>query len=284
MVERREGRGFFGIKGRFFDVLSRLALREDVVAPLPAVHAGDPPVGECERLARFLASELRLPLAALARLGARCATASEPDLAAVGRALARESERLDVLVTNTLELGLMGEESLSRPVPNGRVDVEEVLEKVVAGQRALIEGFAIRVRVADCARAPIVLGDRRELMECFSALLSDLLERVPRRGQVDLRLRELHGFVRLDARAREAAPPAAPDRTTMLRAQELVHCSGGELWELEDGERGFGLTLPRHGRVAAAGRRESPQGAVNAAPMLTIGSAGGRAGQARKEP
>jgi hypothetical protein len=242
-------RGFRGLRRR---VLAWLGARspfgsDEAARAVASSASGEPNVepstgaSESEQLARFLAAELRLPLAALARLGARCAAASDAELAAVGRALARESERLDVLVTNTLELGLIGE----APPARGRADLQELIERVVAGHRALIEGLSIRVRVADCSRLPLVRGDRAELLECLSALFSDLLERVPRHGHVELRLRELHGFVRLDGCAAGAAAPRQGDRTTILRAQELVSRHGGELWELSGGTQGFGLTLPR---------------------------------------
>lgn len=262
MAAARDGRG---LTQRLFAALSRLGATEEAVAAEPAPAGGANGEGdgsECERLARFLAAELRLPLASLARLGARCAASSDPELCAVGRALARESERLDVLVTNTIELGLLGEE----PSPRGLADLREVVEKVVAGHRSLVEGLAIRVRVADCSRAPLVAADRGELLGFVAALYEDLLERVPRGGCVELRLRELHGLVRLDAVAVAAVASVCEDRTTIRRAREIVSRHGGELWEVAGSPRGFGFTLPRHAR--GEGRPRSVRLAPGAAPDL----------------
>jgi hypothetical protein len=266
IVGRPDERGW---KGRIVDLLGHVGAwaPRPPVSPAPdAAPPAEPAESSVdgERLARFLGAELRLPLAALARLGARCAAAGDPDLSAVGRALARETERLDVLVANTLELGLLGEEELDR----SHVDVAEIVEKVVAGHRVLVEGLSIRVRVVDATRAARVKGDGPALLRGLSALFSDLLERVPRRGTILLRVRDLLGFVRVDCTARSATPPSRPDRTSVLRANELVRRHGGELWEVADGEEhGFGLTLERPAR-----ERESAR-AVRSAPRPLISGA-----------
>jgi hypothetical protein len=201
-------------------------------------------------LSRHLASELRLPLSSLIRLGARCAASKDADLAAVGRAVARECERLDVFVANTLELGILAEEP-----PADTVDVLDVVERAVAGQRALVEGLAIRVRVLESTRDAWVAGDRAGLMEVVSALFSDLLERVPRRTQVEVRVRDVVGKVRVDCTSTAAAPPVVADRTTIRRARELLAGLGGEVWEVCDDERGFGFALPQWRRSGEAARQ-----------------------------
>jgi len=191
-------------------------------------------------LLKQLADELRLPLAALMRLGARCAASRSGDLAAAGQAVARECQRLDVLVANALEFGL--------PLPSladGSADLLEVVEKAVAGHRAVIEGLAIRVRVLESTRAGRVGGERGELLAVVAALFSDLLERVPRRGAVDVRVRDVVGLVRVDCTSAAAAPAVEGDRPIVRRAAELLTRLGGELWEVCDDERGFGFVLPR---------------------------------------
>jgi hypothetical protein len=199
-------------------------------------------------LPRHLADELRLPLAALMRLGARCAASRGEELAAAGQAVARECQRLDVLVANALEFGLPAQEA-----SNGSVDLLEVVEKAVAGHRALIEGLAIRVRVLESTRTARVAGERGELLAAVAALFSDLLERVPRRGAVDVRVRDVVGLLRVDCTSGAAAPPLEGDRPIVRRAAELLGKLGGELWEVCDDERGFGFALPRwRGEVAMA--------------------------------
>lgn len=205
---------------------------------MPGPGQGD--VSTEPTLVRHLASELRLPLAALMRLGARCASSKEADLAATGQAVARECERLDVLVANTLELGL-----LPPPAPAGRADLLEIVEKAVASHRALVEGLSIRVRVMERTRAACVAGDRGELLETLAALFSDLLERTPRRALVEVRVRDVVGVVRVDCTSRAAAPALQGDRPTLRRAMALLERLGGELWEVCDDERGFGLALPQ---------------------------------------
>src|SRR5262245_27430415 len=197
-------------------------------------------------LARHLASELRLPLAALIRLGSRCAASKDGDLAAVGRAVARECERLDVFVANTLELGILADEP-----PADTVDVLDVVEKAVAGHRALLEGLSIHVRVLESTRDAWVAGSHADLLEVVAALFSDLLERVPRRTQVEVRVRDVVGRVRVDCTSTAAAPPVAADRATIRRAREVLAGLGGELWEVCDDERGFGLALPQWRRAGA---------------------------------
>lgn len=197
-----------------------------------------------------LAGELRLPLAALMRLGARCAASRNADLAAAGQAVARECQRLDVLVANALEFGLPPQEA-----PDGSADLLDVVEKAVAGHRALIEGLAIRVRVLETTRTARVAGERGELLAVVAALFSDLLERVPRRGAVDVRVREVVGIVRVDCTSASAAPALEGARPVVRRATELLGRLGGEIWEVCDDERGFGFALPRwRGAVAIAGR------------------------------
>jgi signal transduction histidine kinase len=191
-------------------------------------------------LARHLASELRLPLAALMRLGRRCAESDERDLAAAGRAIARECERLDVVVANTLEFGLL----LPEP-PVGRTDVLEVVEKAIASQRALIEGLAIHVRVYESAGDAVLAAERDELIELFSALFSDLVERMPRRARIDVRVREVLGIVRIDCSSAAAQPAPGGERPALARAEEIVARLNGEWWELTEDEQGFGLALPR---------------------------------------
>jgi signal transduction histidine kinase len=200
-------------------------------------------------LVEHLASELRLPLAALMRLGARCAASRDGDLAAAGQAVARECQRLDVLVANALEFGLP-----AHPHEDGSCDLLEVVEKAVAGQRALIEGLSIRVRVLESTREGRVAGERGELLETVAALFSDLLERVPRRGSVDVRVREVYGVVRVDCTSGAAAPALEGDRPTVRRATELLSRIGGELWEVCDDERGFGFALPRWRGTAVSAR------------------------------
>ena len=176
-------------------------------------------------LVHHLAGELRLPLAALMRLGARCAASKDGDLAAAGQAVARECERLDVLVANTLELGLLPPPAAS----SGCADLLDIIEKTIASHRALIEGLSIRVRVMESTRHAFVAGERAELLESLAALFSDLLERVPRRASVEVRVRDVVGQVRVDCTSRAAAPAVQGDRPTMRRAMELLERLGGEL-------------------------------------------------------
>jgi len=204
-------------------------------------------------LERFLSTELRLPLSTLARLGARLASRGEGELASVGRALARESARLDVLVTNALELGLVTDP----PGPAGELLFAEVVEKAVAGQRFWIESLGVRVRVLDSSREATVRGDRDALLRCLFALLADLLERTPAAATIDLRVREVHGLVRLDVVAPRTAPAQEADRPAWAALRERVAGLGGELWPAataDDG--GFGFALPRaRGEVPLAVRR-----------------------------
>ncbi len=230
---------------RLLAALARLLARLRRVRSVAAKPAADPAFdSERARLHRFLEEELRLPLAALARLGARCSTAKESELVAVGRALTRESARLDVLLASAIELGLKSEET----APDGCVDVQELVEKMVDGHRALIEGLSIRLRVFEGARSAYVEADRGELLRVLSALFSDLIERVPRKGKIDLRVRELLGVVRIDCSASRTILAGRADRETILRAIELSRRLGGELWEVTDEAPGFGLTLPRPAR------------------------------------
>jgi len=202
-------------------------------------------------LERFLSTELRLPLSTLARLGARLAARGEGDLAAVGRALARESERLDVLVTNALELGLVTDP----PGPAGELLFAEVVEKAVAGQRFWIESLGVRVRVLDSSREATVRGERDALLRCLFALLADLLDRTPPAATLDLRVREVHGLVRLDVVAPRTEPAREGDRPAWAALRERVAGLGGELWPATD-DGGFGFALPRaRGEVPLAVRR-----------------------------
>ena len=207
----------------------------------------EPSVSE---LSLHLAEELRLPLSALIRLGERCAASKDGDLAAAGRAIARECERLDVFVANTLELGVLVPEP-----PSDTVDLLDVVEKAVAGHRALLEGLSVRVRVLESTREAWVVGARAELLEVVSALFSDLLERVPRRTLVEVRVRDVVGRVRVDCTSTAAAPPVAADRATIRRAREVLARLGGEVWEVCDDERGFGLALTQWRRAGEGARR-----------------------------
>jgi hypothetical protein len=251
--------------GRVKDALSRsVGAFTRLVAGAPRDGAGPSgpaapthPDSSSESLARFLASELRLPLAALARLGERCAASSDAELARVGRALSKESGRLDVVVANGLEFGagLVGEPFEA----SGRADLRDVVERVVAGHRVLVEALAIRVRVLDSTRSPRVSCDAGLLFDCLAALFADLLERAPAGSRVDVRVRELLGFARVDGLCAGAANPGDRSRPAVARAQELAARRGGEAWDVADRESGFGLTLPlcesREGRAAVA-RRE----------------------------
>jgi signal transduction histidine kinase len=207
----------------------------------------EPSVSE---LSLHLAEELRLPLSALIRLGERCAASKESDLAAAGRAVARECERLDVFVANTLELGVLVPEP-----PSDTADLLDVVEKAVAGHRALLEGLSVRVRVLESTREAWVVGARAELLEVMAALFSDLLERVPRRSQVEVRVRDVVGRVRVDCTSTAAAPPVAADRATIRRAREVLARLGGEVWEVCDDERGFGLALAQWRRAGEGAHR-----------------------------
>ena len=198
-------------------------------------------------LSAYLASELRLPLSSLMRLGGRCAASRDDELAAAGRAVARECERLDVFIANTLELGVLAVEPAA-----DMVDLLDVVERAVAGHRSLLEGLSIRVRVLESTRDAWVAGSRGDLLEVVAALFSDLLERVPRRTQVEVRVRDVVGKVRVDCTSTAAAPPVAAERATIRRAREVLAGLGGEVWEVCDDERGFGLALPQWRRDGEA--------------------------------
>ncbi len=200
-------------------------------------------------LARFLATELRLPLSTLARLGARLAGRTG-EQKAVGRALARECERLDVLVTNALEFGMVAE-----PVGGGgEVVLAEALEKAISGQRAWIEAHEIRLRVIDSSREAAIRGERDVLLPCLFALFSDLLERLSEGATIVVRLRDVAGLVRVDIEAPSRPDAGTFDRPARARLRELAHAAGGESWD--DDERGLGFAFPRAGTaVALAVRR-----------------------------
>ncbi|MBM4016527.1 MAG: hypothetical protein FJ293_16400, partial [Planctomycetes bacterium] len=168
-------------------------------------------------LARFLATELRLPLSTLARLGARLAGRTG-EQKAVGRALARECERLDVLVTNALEFGMIAE-----PVGGGgEVVLAEALEKAISGQRAWIEAHQIRLRVVDSSREAAISGERDVLLPCLFALFSDLLERLPDAATIVVRLRDVAGLVRVDIESPAPADAAAFARPARVRLCDLA--------------------------------------------------------------
>ncbi|MSR45632.1 MAG: hypothetical protein EXS13_00955 [Planctomycetes bacterium] len=195
-----------------------------------------------DALERFLANELRLPLSTLSRLGARLASGSgDAVLVAVGRALARESERLDVLVTNALEFGLVAEP----PGSAGEFVVAEVVEKAVTGQRAWIESLGVRVRVLDSSRDSIVRGDRDTLLQGLFALFSDLLERTPQNALIEIRMRDLLGLVRVDVLASRTTRATQVDRSAWVRVRERLLVEGGDLWDGDPDDGGFGFTLPR---------------------------------------
>lgn len=236
MAESGERRG---LVRRVGDALARLASRPRPTAERPSAA---PSTAE---LARFLAAELRLPLAALQRLGARCAV-DGGDAAAIGRAVEREAQRLDVLVTNALELGAMASATAAPGV-----DFRELIERVISGQRAFIEGLAIRVHVVDCTRSARIDGDGFVWFEALAALFADLFQSVARAGRVEIRVRELLGLARLDCVLVGAASSAGPARDGVLsrRVEELVRRQGGEAWN--DGAGGFGLTVPLLGAPMA---------------------------------
>lgn len=125
------------------------------------------------------------------------------------------------------------------------VDVVEVVQQSVLGLRTLVERREIRVRVVDSTRAAFVQGEHHELSSQFTALLSDLLERAPPRSQLNVQVRELCGFVRVDCTCDVVAAAAKVNRGAVARAGALVARSGGEFWERLTGESGFGLTLPQ---------------------------------------
>ncbi len=238
-----------GLRTRVLEVLGVADRVERGVATSSAPMAPQRPGREVER---FLAHELRLPLAAMARLGARMAAGGDAQsLAAFGRALARECQRLDVLVTNALELGLVNEST----TPDGHAVLAEVVEKAVAGQRVWIEAHQIRLRVLDGSQDCTVRGDRDALIACLFALLGELLERVPAGGQMELRVRDVHGVARIDVRAPAAIGPRSASEA-FTRARALLGRLGGECWQGAEAEGGFGLALPRtEGAIALAVRR-----------------------------
>ena len=240
-----------GLRARMLEVLGVAAQGSSIERAAPLLPAPAPARPD-RAVERFLSHELRLPLATLARLGARMAQGGAAEqLVACGRALARECERLDVLVTNALELGLVGETLAA----SGHAVLAEAAEKAIAGQRAWIEAHRIRLRVLDGSQECTVRGERDDLIAALYALLGDLLERVPDGGQLELRLREVHGVARLDVRA-AATLPVAAQRPQWERARGLVQRLGGECWDGAGAEGGFGVALPKsEGAVPLAVRR-----------------------------
>jgi hypothetical protein len=199
-------------------------------------------------LARFLKTELRLPLSTLARLGDRLSE-RDGELKAVGRALARECQRLDVLVTNALEFGLVAE-----PIggSGGDIVLSEALEKAISSQRAWIEANQVRLRVLDSSREAVVSGSREAFLAGLFALFSDVLERLPEAATVVVRLRDVAGIIRVDIDAPGLAEAASFERPGLARMRALVLSAGGEFWS--DAEGALGFALPRAGARLAVRR------------------------------
>lgn len=226
----------------------------DPGAPVAVAPLERPP----RAVERFLVDELRLPLATLADVGRRLALApADARLQeAAGRALARECERLDVLVTNALELGLVAEP----PGSAAQTVLADAVEKAIAGQRAWIEAREIRVRLLDTSCESCVAGARERWVALLYRLLGAHFAELGAGSTVELRLREVQGLVRLDCQivpaasavgaARVGAAPAgAGTPAAGDAARDWLGGFGGEFWDAEAGACGFGFALPG---VAAA--------------------------------
>lgn len=241
-----------GLRARMLDLLGVAAPSPNEAVRPTAFEVAPRTPSPDRAVERFLAHELRLPLATLARLGARMAEGGDAEqLVACGRALTRECERLDVLVTNALELGLVGEPLAAV----GHAVVAEAAEKAIAGHRAWIEARRIRLRVLDGSQECTIRGERDDLIAALFALLGDLFDRVPAGASLELRLRDVNGVARVDVLA--SSLTATPSkRPQWERARDLIQQLGGECWDDAAAEGGFGVALPRsNGAAPLAVRR-----------------------------
>jgi two-component system OmpR family sensor kinase len=130
------------------------------------------------RLRRFVADashELRTPLAAVrayAELFSRGAQARPDDLARSMEGIARESERMSVLVDDLLLLARLDE---GRPLERSPVDLDAVVSEAVETARAVEPG-----RPIDCVLEPTpVLGDRVRLRQIVDNLLANARSHTP---------------------------------------------------------------------------------------------------------
>ncbi len=155
------------------------------------------------------------------------------------------------------------------------VDLVEAMKEAITEQRAMIEGAGIRVRAIDATRSPRVGVEPGPLRAALFEIVANALDRVPQGGNLELRLRELHGCVRVDLTPSTGAPGGVT-YAECGSASALIAKLGGELWEQRVPECGIGFTLPRAGGAPSCCIREvvpAPQARRAERPIVRAGPA-----------
>lgn len=146
--------------------------------------------------------ELRTPLTSIyASLGLLKdqAAGNLPD--PMGRLLAiahKNSERLVRLINDVLDIEKM---QSGRAVFNfGRVDVRSLVEQAIEGNRALAEGYGVRIRLEGAHAVCDVRADPDRLVQVVANLLSNALKFSPAQDEVVVSIEEATNAVRISVR------------------------------------------------------------------------------------
>jgi two-component system OmpR family sensor kinase len=148
--------------------------------------------GSDRRLRRFVADashELRTPLAAVrayAELFGRGASAKPEDLARSMSGIARETERMSLLVEDLLLLARLDE---GRPLAREPVALADVLAEAVESARVVDPGRPYDVDVEPAT----VIGDRDRLRQIVDNLLANVRSHTPAESPVRVGLRRVDG-------------------------------------------------------------------------------------------
>lgn len=151
-------------------------------APMLLVTVRD--LTEQDRLGRMRADfvanashELRTPLSALKGFVETLQGAAKDDPAARERFLgvmSEQAERMTRLIDDLLSLSRV--EMREHLMPTETVDLDETLAHVVQSMQPLAERWKATLRLTPAPRAPLVRGDRDELLQVFQNLVQNALK------------------------------------------------------------------------------------------------------------
>jgi two-component system, OmpR family, sensor kinase len=221
------------------------------------------------RLRRFVADashELRTPLAAIrayAELFGRGAAERPEDLARSMAGIARESERMSLLVEDLLLLARLDE---GRPLDRAPADIAEIAREAVDAARVVD-----RDRPIETALEPaVVIGDRDRLRQAVDNLLANVRAHTPPETPARLEVRSVDGRAQL--RVSDSGPGLA-DAEAALVFERFYRVDGSRT--RASGGVGLGLSIVAavvhaHGGDATAG----PAPGGGAAFTITLPLAG----------
>jgi len=171
-----------------------------------AFHAREASERKLRRFVADASHELRTPLAAVrayAELFSRGAAHRPADLERSMSGIARESERMSVLVEDLLLLARLDE---GRPLQREPVDLRDVVVESVETARTLEPERHIECRFEDAT----VLGDRDRLRQVVDNLLSNVRAHADADASIDVTLARDNGAVRLSVA--DSGPGMTPDQ------------------------------------------------------------------------